>query len=218
MLKRSIDFHSDPTIEERLFLGAKRVCIGFAVLAVTISALDLMNIRPVEAAAEMIQERQLTASAIPSALMQSVRSFSLSSAEKTEIAVLIPRDISMKSADRVASSAAAPRPTLISRRDASPVAALAEARHEDAIEVAMAATSPGLTPAPQPERSEPNMELPKLQLASLDPALPVERIAPVCACRRAPRRSDVLAAAGARRAAAVADRAPASRRQVALSR
>ena len=44
----------DLTIEEKIFRGAKRICIIFAIAAVTLSALDLMNIRSVETAAEFI--------------------------------------------------------------------------------------------------------------------------------------------------------------------
>jgi len=43
LLTRSIEFDaSDLTIEERVFVAAKRVCIVFAVAALSISALDLM--------------------------------------------------------------------------------------------------------------------------------------------------------------------------------
>ena len=53
MLTSTIDFHaSDATFEERIFVGAKRLCIVFAGAALGISALDLMNVRSVEAAAE----------------------------------------------------------------------------------------------------------------------------------------------------------------------
>ena len=55
MLTSTIDFHaSDVTLEEWIFVGAKRVCIVFAVAALAISALDLMNVRSVEAAAEFM--------------------------------------------------------------------------------------------------------------------------------------------------------------------
>lgn len=147
--------------------NAKRLCAGFAIVAVTISGLDLMNIRPVEAAAEMIQESNLKVSAIPSVVFAGLRSVSLTSDEKTEIAVLIPRDAGVKMPDRVASSA--PVFTAgIARRSSPSVAGLAEARHEDAVEFAMSAPAPGLnlTPAPPPQ---------PVQLASLGPtALPSE--------------------------------------------
>ena len=56
MLTRSIDLDDpfDLSIEEKIFHNAKRVCVVFAVAAVTISGLDLMNIRPLESAAEFV--------------------------------------------------------------------------------------------------------------------------------------------------------------------
>ena len=62
MLTRSIDI-DDPfglSIEEKIFHQAKRICVIFAVLAVTISGLDLMNIRPLENAAEFFSHHQQT--------------------------------------------------------------------------------------------------------------------------------------------------------------
>jgi spore germination cell wall hydrolase CwlJ-like protein len=161
LLKSSIDYDSGPTLEERVMHNAKRLCAGFAIVAVTISGLDLMNIRPVEAAAEMIQESNLKVSAIPSAVVAGLRSVSLTGDEKSEIAVLIPRDPNAKIADRVASSMPASTAS-IARRSAPVVAGLAEARHEDAVEFAMSSPAPGLnlTPAPPPQ---------PIQLASLGP-------------------------------------------------
>ncbi len=61
LLTRSIEFDaSDLTIEEKVFVGAKALCIVFAVAALTISALDLMNVRAVEAAAEFIHDRSVS--------------------------------------------------------------------------------------------------------------------------------------------------------------
>jgi hypothetical protein len=174
LLKSSIDFDSGPTLEERVMHHAKRVCAGFAIVAVTISGLDLMNIRPVEAAAEMMHENNLKVSAIPSAVVAGLRSVSFTSEEKTEIAVLIPRDPSAKMPDRVALSASA-SPANIARASAPMVASLAAARHEDAVELAMNAPTPGLnlTPAPTPA---------PIQLASLGPTqLPSEIDRPAAA-------------------------------------
>ena len=56
MLKRSIDLDRyDLPIEHRIFRGAKRACIIFAVSALALSALDLANIRTAESAAQFIQ-------------------------------------------------------------------------------------------------------------------------------------------------------------------
>ncbi|HEX3858226.1 MAG TPA: hypothetical protein VHV58_01375, partial [Pseudolabrys sp.] len=59
MLTRSIDLYQDDfTAEEKIFRAAKRVCAIFAVTALTLSVLDLMNIRSVEAAAEFIHNNR----------------------------------------------------------------------------------------------------------------------------------------------------------------
>src|SRR4029077_7302383 len=54
LLTRSIDLDDpfDLSFEEKLFYNAKRLCVCFAVAALSISGLDLINIRPLEAAAE----------------------------------------------------------------------------------------------------------------------------------------------------------------------
>jgi hypothetical protein len=167
LLKSTVDYDSGPTLEERVVHNAKRLCAGFAIVAVTISALDLMNIRPVEAAAEMIQESNLKVSAIPSAVVAGLRSVSLANDEKIEVAVLIPRDPNAKTPERVASPLLESTSN-IARRPLPSVAGLAEARHEDAVEFAMSAPTPGLNLAPAPP-SQP------IQLASLGPTpLPVE--------------------------------------------
>ncbi len=55
MLTRSID--SDPfdlTIKEKVLRGTKRICCVFAIVALTLGTLDLMNIHSVEDAAKFL--------------------------------------------------------------------------------------------------------------------------------------------------------------------
>ncbi len=55
MLTRSIDLDPfDLSFAEKVFRGAKRICVLFALAALTLSTLDLMNVRVVENTAEFI--------------------------------------------------------------------------------------------------------------------------------------------------------------------
>ena len=131
MLTRSIDLDDpfDLSFEEKLFYNAKRLCVCFAAVALSISGLDLMNIRPLENAAEFVHVHRDTRIAEWPALIRSgIQQISFS--VPPSVTVAIPRD----------DVATAPRPaaTFASfKRDTSPVAGLAAARQQDAIELAM---------------------------------------------------------------------------------
>jgi hypothetical protein len=77
LLTRSIDLDFDLTIEEKLFRGAKRLCFFFASTALTIAALDLMNVRVVEAAAEYIHDTHVNVSDIPGEIGTRCKTFQL---------------------------------------------------------------------------------------------------------------------------------------------
>ncbi len=145
MLTSTIDFHaSDATFEERIFVGAKRLCIVFAVAALGISALDLMNVPSVEAAAEFIHDRNLSFAS----LRQGLQDFQIpigSHDQLAQITVAIPRDVLAEVADKMplhSGNASQPATALERMKDNPAVAALADARHEDAIEAAMAPPAP----------------------------------------------------------------------------
>ena len=95
MLKRSIEF-DDPfelSIEEKIFHNAKRVCVMFAVVAVTISGLDLMNIRPLESAAEFVhQHRNARVADWPALIRSGIDEFSISTQAEASVVVAIPAD------------------------------------------------------------------------------------------------------------------------------
>ena len=165
MLKRSIDI--DPyglTIEEKIFRGAKRVCTIFAVAALTISTPDLLGIRTVEAAAGFIYDNRQRIAELPDAIRSGIQniSFTPSDSQSASVAVKIPLD------DVARISRPVPA-VLAARTNASPVAALAAARHEDAIEIAMAAqpawTKPELRTMLAPVLAPPAAEI---VLASVD--------------------------------------------------
>ena len=168
MLTRSIDADPfGPTFEERIFRNGKRICVGFAVAALGISALDLMNVRLLESGAQFIRDSRLHSDEIPGRILTGIRQISIVP-DQASVIVAIPRDAAVaanrsfdsKSVEpRIASSAAAPqrafdRTPKIATTDAppariagdagsfksstSPVAELAAARHADAVEFAMA--------------------------------------------------------------------------------
>lgn len=189
MLARSIDVVDplDLTVEEKVFRMAKRVCVVFAVLAVTLSTLDLMNIRAAEHAAVFIHAHRHRMADLPQLIRSSISSIAVA-APAPMVTVQIPRDdIAIAMAP-----APAPAPTLAPARSAnSVVVELAAARYQDAVEEAMiappvmpqvknalaAAPAPkdALAAAPAPKyalaaapASQPNAPV---QLASLGPAI-----------------------------------------------
>ena len=127
MLTRSIDLNDpfDLSFEEKLFFNAKRLCVCFAVAALSISGLDLMNIRPLESAAEFVQlHRDVRVAEWPGLIRSGIQQISFSVPPSATVA--IPSDFAI------------PAPTMASfERDASPVAELAAARKQDAVELAM---------------------------------------------------------------------------------
>jgi hypothetical protein len=128
LLTRSIDLDDpfDLSFEEKLFFNAKRLCVCFAVAALSISGLDLMNIRPLESAAAFAQEHRHTRVAEWPALLRSgIEQISFS--VPVSVTVAIPMDDITPRGNAV---------TTI-KRDTSPVAVLAAARQQDAVELAM---------------------------------------------------------------------------------
>ncbi|MDO8875512.1 MAG: cell wall hydrolase [Pseudolabrys sp.] len=97
MLTRSID--ADPfglTFEEKIFRNGKRVCVVFAFAAVGISALDLMNVRVVEAGAAFIRDTRLNYAEAPGRILGAIRQISI--VPDQSVTVAIPRDPAIKEA------------------------------------------------------------------------------------------------------------------------
>ncbi len=177
-MTRSIDLDQfDPTIEEKFFHGAKRVCIVCALVALPLGALDLLNIRSAENFAKFIHENRMDIAGLPGRIRAEYNGVWAASASPS-VTVAIPRD-AIAASPRMASVAAEP---IVVNGDFSPAAALAALRRHDAVEVAIvpppvtiksqqrvAAEPATVTPPPEP-----------LKLASADPAaLPAPAINPV---------------------------------------
>lgn len=171
MLKRSIDLDSDSyelRIEEKFSRGAKRVCALFAVSALTLSALDLANIRSAESAAQFIQDSRsrfsgLSIAQLPDRIRGGIDRIA-AEPPSPSVTVAIPRDVIVTES----------RPFSIAAKNSAAVAALAALRNEDAIEIAMLSpptmTQSDAHPAVEPSTAAAQPAPPRQQLASLDPS------------------------------------------------
>ncbi|HEX3710360.1 MAG TPA: cell wall hydrolase [Pseudolabrys sp.] len=135
MLTRSIDLDPfDLSFEEKLFHGAKRVCVIFACAALALSALDLMNIRIVENTAEFIHEHHHRLADLPNLIRTGISQIAIGApAQVASATALIPRDDLAMEPLPVSFNPA--ETTTV--RESSPVAELSAARHRDAVEFAM---------------------------------------------------------------------------------
>ena len=185
MISSAID--QDPfaeSIEEKIFRNAKRLCVIFAIGAVTLSALDIANIRTIANATALMRDSDLGVARLPDQLRAGIELISLKPNEPSAVAAIPldntniasrPMGNAMPPIERQASAPqrmqAAKNQTKL---DNSPVAGLAAVSNRDAVEFAMA---PSMTP-PGSLRSELRLErepstgsLPSesFKLASADP-------------------------------------------------
>jgi len=163
VLTRSIDI-ADPfelTIEEKIFRGAKRLCIASAIGAVMLSALDLADIRSVESAADLIHANRARFADLPNIIRTGIQSIAIA-APSPSASAMIPRgDIAI--------------PRQAARVDDSLIAELSAVRNRDAVEFAMR-SPPSWKNAELPIASTPAA----MVFASADPApLQLPPITPV---------------------------------------
>lgn len=169
MLKRNIDLDaSEPTIEEKIFRHAKRICVIFAGAALTLSALDLMNVRLVENTAEYLHSNPLRVADVTDRIRIELGRVAFAAHEPFATVTIPSGDVDI-----------AVRPAHAAKSSSSPILELAAARHQDAIELAMVA--PPLVPQLQPvnlARPTPDTSAGELdnavgsfKLASLSPAM-----------------------------------------------
>jgi len=92
LLTRSIDRDPfGPTFEERIFNGGKRICVFFAVIALSISALDLLSAGSVEKAAAFIHENRVNYAELLGRIRIAIGQISLLP-DQGSVIVAIPRD------------------------------------------------------------------------------------------------------------------------------
>jgi hypothetical protein len=185
VISRAIDL--DPfaeTIEEKVFRNAKRLCVIFAVGAVTLSALDIANIRTIGNATALMRDNNISVGSLPDKFRAGIELITFTSDEPTAVAAIPlgnvniasrPMGNAMPPVERQASTSqrtlAAKNQT---RPDTSPVAGLVAVRDRDAVEFAMA---PSMAPPVQTLRSELRIDRepstgslpPEYKLASADP-------------------------------------------------
>jgi hypothetical protein len=107
LLTRSIDADPfGPTFEERIFRNGKRICVAFAIAAVGIGALDLMNVRLVETGAALIHDSRVSYTEMPARILAGIRQISIVPDQASAI-VAIPRDFAV-TAQKTALSERAP--------------------------------------------------------------------------------------------------------------
>ncbi len=185
MLRRSIylDDPFDLTVEEKVFRAAKLTCIVFAGAALTLSALDMMNVRSIESASEYIHTHSVAD--IPHTLRTQLSA--MAHAEPSPyVTVDIPRgNLALGPLTPDASVTHDTKIRAALERDLSPVDALSDAPYQDAVEVALdappmpafekpqrpilATALPGTAEASAPAPAAPPSNL--LKLASLNPTV-----------------------------------------------
>lgn len=170
MLTRSIDIDPfGPTIEEKIFQGAKRVCIVFAVAAVTLAGLDIANIHTVENAAAYIHHNGLRVADLQDQIRSGIELVSFTQ-EEPSVTVAIPRDsfnIAQRPARRAAEIVSL---SAIAKTSDWRVAELAAARHQDAVEFAMAPPERMAPPATMAQPAAPERRIATATAPVAEPA------------------------------------------------
>ncbi|HVV62013.1 MAG TPA: cell wall hydrolase [Pseudolabrys sp.] len=110
---------SDLTVEQKVFRGAKRVCLTFAACALTLSTLDIAGVRSAENAADFWQTNRDAIVALPGTIVAGLHNISRE-ASAVAVAVKIPGG-----------------PFLSGKHEPTPIDTLADIRNQDAVEVAM---------------------------------------------------------------------------------
>ena len=159
MLTRSID-RVDPfdlTFEQKFFRGAKRVCVGFSAIALSLGVLDLLDIRSAEQAAHFWQTTQPRIAAMAATIKGGIREIDIMP-RAPSVVVMIPKsDIVLAQKSLPPAQPAMPEKPATPAQpyvDLSPADELAVARDRDAITVAMVsppvklmAAGPAVAPA-----------------------------------------------------------------------
>jgi hypothetical protein len=167
------------TIEEKIFRNAKRLCIIFAVGAVTLSALDIANIRTVENAAAVMRGNNLSVAELSGPLRAGIELITFTSDEPTAVAAIPLGNVNIASRPMgnamppIESQSTPTRRTQAAKTksDSSPVAGLAAVRDRDAVEFAMAPPVQTLRSELRIDREPSTGSLPSesYKLASADP-------------------------------------------------
>lgn len=160
MLTRSIDADPfAPTFEATLFRNGKRICVGFAVIALGIVTIDLLNVRMAESGTQFAQDSRSRSAEASGRVSSGVREISFV-ADQDAVIVAIPREAIVK-----ASIMAAPRLT-----------------PQTAPQITLSEQAPDRVPEPSAktnvEPAENILPAPAIRLAALQPANDMATFAP----------------------------------------
>jgi len=176
VLKRNIELDdpSEPSFGKKIGANAKRLCTIFAVAALALATLDLANVRSLGAASAFVHSNSSRIASLPGVVRAGFINAAVASPSPEMVIVPIP------GGDIASSLSAPPMPPslmpdppprpLHDKVGHSPVKGLSDARHEDAVELAMAAPAvmPKMPALPHAEVKAP--AAPKL--ASRDADIP----------------------------------------------
>jgi hypothetical protein len=140
-------FERDPfalSTEEKIFLVAKRACIGFAAVALTLGVLDIAGIHSITGASDVWQSSRVKILALGDTIRGGVQSISIVTPSSQAAAVVADASspeavivrIPAAPSRRVAVKTSAPFNNVPLAN--SPIAELSAARSEDAVQMAMA--------------------------------------------------------------------------------
>jgi spore germination cell wall hydrolase CwlJ-like protein len=144
----------EPSFEEKIFLVAKRGCIGFAGVALALGLLDIANIHSSDAAFKFWQNSRVNILALGGTIRTGVQSISI-----------VPASLSSSSPESISVRIPTNKPRAEAKPQ-SPVAELAAARTQDAVQMAMA-PPPVLAKREQAKRELPLSALTALAAAPL---------------------------------------------------
>jgi spore germination cell wall hydrolase CwlJ-like protein len=195
LLTRDIyrDFYdnSGPTLEEKLFLAGKRICILFAGCALTLGVLDVVGVHSISGATEALRSAPMTLAELSETIRTGVGSISINpSVESIRLAIpnktfirfstakeptVIDDLAAVRDQDAVTFAMTTPTPTLRAPlpalRDMKSVPAVAEALPPVAAQQALAKAEPAASAAPPVQMASLSMPAPQPNLAA--PAEPV---------------------------------------------
>ncbi|MGI8527634.1 MAG: cell wall hydrolase [Pseudolabrys sp.] len=141
----------EPSVEEKIFLLAKRTCIGFASVALVLGLLDLANVHSAAGALAFWQSSRVKVLALGDAVRGGVQSISIVPAQAEEVAVRIPTLALVRVAAKIEKTGR-PAKAEGTGKVNSTIAELAAARGRDAVQLAMVA--PQIMTPPAGERRE----------------------------------------------------------------
>jgi hypothetical protein len=153
----------EPSIEEKIFLGAKRLCVAFAGCALILGALDIVGIRSFDGAGEFLNSARGQIAAFGDTARTGLQNIALTPSSES-VLVQIPKSPPAKPA--------------LAKSAPSPVSELAAVRDQDAVTIAMAPPPVLAKRGPAPAISAPASNLAAIKEPDFNSAPKFDDIAP----------------------------------------